>query len=157
MVTWGQVLTSLILKRLEVEKFSESGKLWLFYVDEVGEQFTFALPSVFVFPFGGSMITRVSIDPPSMAHWHRGEVCKKQKADVFCCQANAEGCPCPVLAGWPNFPAIPKMLQFVILFLELVIGCRNPSEEISPKMIKKYPRWNQNTLAMFIYTKEAQD
>ena len=122
-----------------------------------GGQFTFALPSVFVFPFGGSMITRVSIDPPSMAHWHRGEVCKKQKADVFCCQANAEGCPCPVLAGWPNFPAIPKMLQFVILFLELVIGCRNPSEEISPKMIKKYPRWNQNTLAMFIYTKEAQD
>ena len=67
--------------------------------DEAGEQFTFAFPSVFVFPFGGSMITRVSIDPPSMAHWHRGEVCKKQKADVFCCQANAEGCPRPVLRG----------------------------------------------------------
>ena len=27
MVTWGQVLTSLILERLVVEKFSESGKL----------------------------------------------------------------------------------------------------------------------------------
>ena len=27
---------------------------------------TFGLPSVFVFPFGGSMITRVSIDPPSI-------------------------------------------------------------------------------------------
>ena len=59
-----------------------------------------------------------------------------QKADVFCCQANAEGCPWPVLAlaGWPNFSAIPQMLQFVILFLELVSGCRNPSQE----MIRKY-------------------
>ena len=101
MLTWGQVLTSLILERLEVEKFSEAEIRIILetIVDMVGEQFTFALPSVFVFPFGGSMITRVSIDPPSMAHWHRGEVCKKQKADVFCCQAYTEGCPRPVLAG----------------------------------------------------------
>ena len=48
-----------------------------------------------------------------------------QKADVFCCQAKAEG---PVLAGWPNFPATPQMLQFVILFLDSVSGCRNPSQ-----------------------------
>ena len=118
MLTWGQVLTSLILERLEVEKFSESGKLWFFWKPSWtrwGEQFTFTFPSAFVFPFGGSMITRVSIDPPSMAHRHRGEVCKKLIS--FVAKLTRKVVPGQYWQADPTFPQSHKCCSLSFFFL----------------------------------------
>ena len=61
-------------------RYASTGKKY----DRVWMRITFGLPSEFVLPFGGSMITRVSIDPPSIWVWNiRNEITNQWKYSHF--------------------------------------------------------------------------